>query len=121
MPNYCNNNITITGPNSVIDKIEKIVSKKTGDDNGLLNYFYPMPKALEGTQSPADPKLKKNKVLEKKYGFNCWYDWRVENWSTKWDVTEIYGEADRVQKERSPPGDRELERGWRDLLRRCLV
>ena len=36
MPNWCNNNITITGPNSVIDKIEKIVSKKTGDDNGLL-------------------------------------------------------------------------------------
>ena len=96
MPNYCNNNIRITGPNSVIDKIEKIVSKKTGDDNGLLNYFYPMPKALEGTQSPADPKLKKNKVLEKKYGFNCWYDWRVENWSTKWDVTEIYGEASRT-------------------------
>ena len=65
MPNWCNNNITITGPNKVIDKIEKIVSKKT-DDNGLLNYFYPMPKELQDTQSPADQKLKKNKVLKRK-------------------------------------------------------
>ena len=30
MPNWCNNNITITGPNSVIDKIEKIVKEEEG-------------------------------------------------------------------------------------------
>ena len=31
MPNYCNNNIVITGPNSVIDKIEKIANGDKGD------------------------------------------------------------------------------------------
>ena len=97
MPNYCNNNITITGPNSVIDKIEKIVSSSADDDNGLLNYFFPMPKELEGTDSPARAEDKKlNKARKLKYGFDCWYDWRVENWSTKWDVTEIYGKPDRT-------------------------
>jgi len=60
VPNYCNNNIRITGPNSVIDKIEKIVSKKTDDDNGLLNYFYPMPKELKDTTSP-NPKAEQKK------------------------------------------------------------
>ena len=28
MPNWCNNNITITGPNKIIDKIEKIVKNE---------------------------------------------------------------------------------------------
>ena len=87
MPNYCDNNITITGPNSVIDKIEKIVSSKTDDDNGLLNYFYPMPKELNDTTSPAP----KDKPQPKIDGFDNWYDWRVENWSTKWDVNEFFG------------------------------
>ena len=49
MPNYCNNNIVITGPNSVIDKIEKIAN---GDKGDLLQYFYPMPKALQDTTAP---------------------------------------------------------------------
>jgi hypothetical protein len=48
MPNYCNNNIVITGPNSVIDKIEKIAN---GDKGDLLQYFYPMPEALKDTTS----------------------------------------------------------------------
>ena len=49
MPNYCNNNIVITGPNSVIDKIEKIAN---GDKGDLLQYFYPMPEALKDTTAP---------------------------------------------------------------------
>ena len=77
MPNWCNNNITITGPNKVIDKIEKIVKDETGKSGQLLNYFYPMPKELEDTEG-----------LSKKPN---WYDWRVDNWSTKWDVCEFHG------------------------------
>ena len=97
MPNYCNNNISITGPNSVIDKIEKIVSKETDDDNGLLNYFHPMPKELQNTTSPSDnPNSLKNKTRKLKFGADSWYDWRVNNWSTKWDVTDVYGEPGRT-------------------------
>ena len=87
MPNWCDNQITITGPNSVIDKIEKIVKEEKGA-GGLLNFFHPMPKGLEDTTSPSSSAKKPQPMIE---GFDNWYDWRCENWSTKWDVNEFYG------------------------------
>ena len=87
MPNWCDNQITITGPNSVIDKIEKI-TKEEDNQNGLLNFFHPMPKELDGTTSPSSSADKPQPMVE---GFDCWYDWRVEKWSTKWEVCEFYG------------------------------
>ena len=87
MPNWCDNQVTITGPNSVIDKIEKIV-KEEKDGNGLLNFMKPMPKELDGTTSPSSSADKPQPMIE---GFDNWYDWRCENWSTKWDVNEFYG------------------------------
>jgi hypothetical protein len=89
MPNWCDNQVTITGPNSVIDQIEKIVKEDDSHENtGLLNFFHPMPKQLEGTTSPSSSADKPQPMVE---GFDCWYDWRVENWSTKWEVCEFYG------------------------------
>ena len=89
MPNWCDNQITITGPNSVIDKIEKIVkADDTHENTGLLNFFKPMPKELEGTTSPSSSAKKPQPMVE---GFDNWYDWRVENWGTKWELCEFYG------------------------------
>ena len=89
MPNWCDNQITITGPNSVIDKIEKIVKEDDShENNGLLNFFRPMPKQLEGTTSPSSSAKKPQPMIE---GFDNWYDWRCENWGTKWEVCEFYG------------------------------
>ena len=97
MPNWCDNQITISGPESVIDKIEKIVreeenidlsSKEKGESMGLLNFMYPMPKELDGTTSPSSSADKPQPMVD---GFDNWYDWRCENWSTKWDVNEFYG------------------------------
>ena len=87
MPNWCDNQITITGPNSVIDKIEKIV-KEEDNQNGLLNFFHPMPKELDGTTSPSSSADKPQPMVE---GFDNWYDWRTDNWCTKWEVNEFYG------------------------------
>jgi len=93
MPNWCNNNITITGPNKIIDKIDKIVAEE-GSEGGLLQYFHPMPKELMDTTSPAPNKTAKEKKVIKarklKFGADSWYDWCVNNWSTKWDVNEFY-------------------------------
>ena len=89
MPNWCDNQLSITGPNSVIDKIEKIVkAEDTHENTGLLHFFHPMPKELEGTTSPSSSAKKPQPMVE---GFDNWYDWRVENWGTKWELCEFYG------------------------------
>jgi hypothetical protein len=79
MPNWCNNTITLTGPK---EKITAIYAKAKKDD-ALLQQLKPMPKELDGTTSPSP---KEGKVQPLVDGFDNWYDWRVQNWGTKWDV-----------------------------------
>ena len=94
MPNWCDNFVSITGPNSVIDKIEKIV-KEEDSKNGLLNFMHPRPSELDNTTAPAPKETKEDKLksirLIDKYGFDNWYDWSVDNWGTKWELCEFYG------------------------------
>ena len=117
MPNWCDNQITITGPNSVIDKIEKIVreeenidlsSKEKGESMGLLNFMYPMPKELDGTTSPSSSADKPQPMVD---GFDNWYDWRCENWGTKWDVNEFYG-VDRQYLTEQSEGESTISFGF---------
>jgi len=86
MPNWCDNQITITGPNSVIDKIEKIVDEKQ-ETEGLLQFMFPMPAELKNTTADGSD----NKEMIKKYGYSDWYGWACDNWGTKWEVCEFYG------------------------------
>ena len=95
MPNWCNNHITITGPNKIIDKIEKIAKEEKGA-GGLLNFFHPMPKGLEDTTSPSSSAKKPQPMIE---GFDNWYDWRVSNWGTKWDVDVYENAVSRIDDE----------------------
>jgi hypothetical protein len=70
----------------VIDKIEKIV-KEEKDEQGLLNFFHPMPAELKDTTADGS----KDKEMLAKHGHSDWYSWATENWSTKWEVNEFYG------------------------------
>jgi hypothetical protein len=81
MPNWCDNSIKIKGPK---DKIKKIWDEAQKEDKGLLSAIYPMPNELEGTTSPSSSAKKPQPMIE---GFDNWYDWRVQNWGTKWDIT----------------------------------
>ena len=109
MPNWCDNQLSITGPNSVIDKIEKIVKEDNSHENtGLLHFFHPMPKELEGTTSPSSSTKKPQPMIE---GFDCWYDWRCHNWSTKWEVCEFYG-VDRQYHSEQSEGESTISFGF---------
>jgi hypothetical protein len=92
MPNWCDNQVTITGPNSVIDKIEKITKEEDGvtdssDPKGLLQFMHPMPAELRDTTADGS----KDKAMIEKTGYSDWYSWAVDNWGTKWEVCEFYG------------------------------
>ena len=71
MPNWCNNNIEITGP---IDKIKALWDATQAEDGGLLNAMVPMPVELKDTVKGSNGDAVN------------WYDWSVTNWGTKWDV-----------------------------------
>jgi len=85
MPNWCNNNIIIQGP-----KVKLQALKKSAEEGKFVNALFPMPKELADTQSPPRDETDKQKLINKRnkveYGHDNWYDWRVDNWGTKWDI-----------------------------------
>ena len=80
MPNWCNNSITIQGST---ETLKPLWDEANREGSGLLNAMKPMPAELEGTTSPAPKEGEPQPLVD---GFNNWYDWRVQNWGTKWDV-----------------------------------
>ena len=87
MPNWCANDLIVTGNAKDIARFKKkAASLKTKMDGVDVEFcfepFIPMPKALVNTKSPCEP----NKKFLKLYGASSWYDWKLSNLGTKWDV-----------------------------------
>ena len=85
MPNWCNNSINISGSTETIKTLWDEANK---EGSGLLDAMKPMPKELDGTTSPTpqDGQAGYKGPQPKIDGFDNWYDWRVKNWGTKWDI-----------------------------------
>ena len=88
MPNYCLNNLDISGTKS--DILSFIEQNKKGEQYLDFNGSVPMPEELVGTRAPnLDINSEKSKELFAKYGACDWYDWSILNWGTKWNATCI--------------------------------
>ena len=88
MPNWCNNNLTLTHEDPAMIK-RAYDALERGE---FLNEFIPVPEDLQITSGflgdPVEQKELERKTAEnvKKYGYGNWYDYCVGEWGTKWDV-----------------------------------
>ena len=88
MPNWCNNGVTLRHADPAM--IDRVIKGK----EGLLMEFLPTPQALVDTVAGWHGDTEKQAALEaqqaeniKLYGAKDWYDWNINNWGTKWDVS----------------------------------
>lgn len=90
MPNWCSNNVEISGEPEQIEKFAKFLEVNEGKN--WFDFFCPCPKDLTDTISGSYGDEDKQKALIvqqerniKKYGHADWYSWCVQNWGTKWN------------------------------------
>ena len=88
MPNWCNNNLTLTHE----DPAMILRAKEALDRGEFLNEFIPVPQDLKDTVSGSmgedhrEAHEAQQKANREKHGYSNWYDFCVGEWGTKWDV-----------------------------------
>ncbi len=85
MPNWCSNNITITGPKDKIKVLWEQAQKPEDQGGGLLRGLRPEPDYSKVDVLPTYPQIVGNNEPVDKG--QSWWDWRVQNWGTKWEVS----------------------------------
>jgi len=104
MPNWCYNRMSVTGDRESLVKLTEAITRE--HDPSLaettmgvkqvdydLTVLFPVPEELRisamlfntETDNPEHQELlKKYEANKAKYGHTTWYDWAINNWSTKW-------------------------------------
>ena len=89
MPNICENTLTLRVEYAEFNKIDTLLDNLAEEDcpdtTTFFGYFVPE------TYLSKDCEIKDGKMPE-------WYQWRVENWGTKWDAHIIDYELDMSLK-----------------------
>ena len=137
MPNWCRNRVTASGDEKQISKIAEIFS----DKKSIFNHIIQSPdwKRLPNEKGEF-PKLQqmknpKGEVMWETYNFpdgkndDRWYYWCIDNWGTKWDVSDLsidYDDSEQLELEFStawsPPEGivQELRDKYPDLSFTCF-
>ena len=94
MPNWCLNSLTIKGPKEKVKSLYDEIMEK----NQFLSILVPepdykvtlVPKAYPETSAYfAKTDEEREEIMENKPTIrdDSWWDWRVINWGTKWDIS----------------------------------
>lgn len=82
MPNHVENRLKIIGNKNQIKEVKEFLKGKWNDEterNIDFNKITPMPKWVFSKNLRSED--------EKKYGKeNCWLEWSIKNWGTKWNA-----------------------------------
>ena len=105
MPNWCYNRITVYADEDSADKLAEL--KEIFEDPQPFNTLFPQPDWKNIPNKFGElPKLEQHKnpetgeVVWETYNFpdgkndDRWYSWRLDNWDTKWEASEIEFECD---------------------------
>ena len=106
MPNYCTNNLTVTGDAKEIKRFhEAIIKNESGDRKdydqfSILDNLFPTPTELretpkgsfgEGSEKQIQMEAMQKANLEK-FGSPDWYEWNCKNYGSKWsDFDGVFG------------------------------
>ena len=98
MPNWCENSVTIFGTKEKIAQIRSVIKNyNQGDKVGFLGYCVPEPDYTVTPVAKTYPEIsavyanseeEKEKAIKNEPTIreDSWWDWRVQNWGTKWEV-----------------------------------
>lgn len=93
MPNWCSNSLTVTGNKNFVTKL----AEEMRNEN-FCNSVIPEPDwdkipngdgELPKLRSAPEPLVIKEFPNSGKQDTR-WYDWRIENWGTKWEIADLY-------------------------------
>lgn len=96
MPNWCSNNLTVTGDRDALREFYQGVKESRVDgDPSFLESFMPVPTELD-SEHVRDYTDEEKDELAAKYGTWDWYTWSLTNWGCKWpdSNTHIYHNID---------------------------
>ena len=89
MPNWCSNTLEISGNKEQLEifKQKSIIKSGMDVDIFVMDGLITMPEELAKVED-ITPEEKAERIA--KYGYDNWYDWRFENWGSKWDAQQPY-------------------------------
>ena len=105
MPNYCTNNLTVTGDAKEIKRFHEAITAgelQAHEHFRILDNLFPTPKELKDTTKGyygegTEEQIKQeemNKANLKKFGSPDWYEWNCKNYGSKWSEFDgVFGQV----------------------------